>query len=77
MREEKEMEWPVCKTVFRKFKEILMIVDMAFSHSDCCCRLIPYPSGCSVEENRTGEKWRKGERASLVFGSDQIGRTIQ
>jgi len=71
------MECPVCKTVFPKFKEILMIVDRAFYLYHCCCRLISYLGGCFVEEDRTGEKWRKVERASLVSGSDQIGRTIQ
>ena len=74
------MECPVCKTVFPKFKEILMIVDRFFYCYHCCCRLISYPDGeggCFVEEDRTGEKWRKVERASLVFGSDRIGRTTQ
>jgi hypothetical protein len=74
------MECPVCKAVFPKFKEILMIVDRFFYCYHCCCRLISYPDGeggCFVEEDRTGEKWKKVERASLLSGSDQIGRTIQ
>jgi hypothetical protein len=76
-REEKDGMSTVCKTFFPKFKEILMIVDSAFYRYHCCCRLISYPGSCFVEEDSTGEKWRKGEKASLVSGSDQIGRTIQ
>jgi hypothetical protein len=74
------MECPVCKTVFPKFKEILMIVDRFFYCHHCFCRLISYSDGkggCFVEEDRTGDKWRTVKTASLVFESDEVGGTIR
>ena len=60
------MECPVCKSVFPKFKEILMIVDRVFYCHRCCSRLISYPDGeggCLVEDDRTGEKWMAIEKS--------------
>jgi hypothetical protein len=60
------MECPVCKSVFPKFKEILMIVDRVFYCHHCSSRLISYPDGeggCLVEDDRTGEKWMAVEKS--------------
>jgi hypothetical protein len=57
----KEMECPVYKSIFPKFKEVLMRVDRSFYCHHCWSRLISYPDGeggCTVEEDLTGEKWR-------------------
>jgi hypothetical protein len=60
------MECPICKNVFPKFKEILMIVDRSF-YCDCCwSRLISYPDGKGgwlVEEDVIGDKWRGMKKA--------------
>ena len=66
------MECPVCKTIFPKFKEILMKVDRSFCCHHCWSRLISYPDGeggCTVEEDFTGEKWRRIEKCAFTAGS--------
>jgi hypothetical protein len=63
------MECPVCKTVFPTFKEILMLIDRSFYCHHCWSRLISYPDGegsCLIEDDRTGEKWKKVEKATLA-----------
>jgi len=55
------MECPICKNVFSKTKEVLMMVDRSFYCHHCWSRLISYPDeegNCLVEEDITGEKWR-------------------
>ena len=56
------MECPVCKGVFPKFKEILILVDRSFYCHCCWNRLISYPNGkgeCRIEADPFGEKWKK------------------
>ncbi len=63
------MECPVCKKVFPKFKEILMIVDRSFYCHNCWNRLISYPdgeAGCRIEVDPLGGKWKKVEKAALA-----------
>jgi len=64
----KEMECPVCKRVFPKFKEVLIMVKRSFYCHHCWSRLISYPdkeTGWRVEEDLTGDKWKKVERGAL------------
>jgi len=60
---------PSLQECFPKFKEILIIVDRVFYCDHCWSRLISYPDGeggCFVEEDRTGEKGKKVEKASIA-----------
>ena len=60
------MECPVCKSVFPKFKEVLIMVNRSLYCHHCRSRLISYPdeeSGWRVEEDLAGEKWKKLEKA--------------
>ncbi len=62
------MECPVCKNVFPKFKEILMLVDRSFYCPRCWNRLIYYPDGeaeCRIEVDPVGGKWEKVQRGAL------------
>ena len=66
-RKGKKMECPLCKSVFPKFKEILMLVDRSFYCHCCWNRLISYPdgeAGCKIEVDPMGEKWKKIEKAA-------------
>ena len=63
------MECPVCKIVFPKFKEILIMVNRSFYCYYCWRRLISYPDGevgWRVEEDFAGEKWKKLEKDALA-----------
>ena len=54
------MECPICKSVFSKVKEVLIMADRSFYCPQCWSRLISYPHGeepYSIEEDITGEKW--------------------
>ncbi len=56
------MECPICKNIFPKLKEILIIVDRTFYCPHCWSRLISYPdgeSGWRIEEDCIGEKCKK------------------
>ncbi len=56
------MECPICKSVFSRVKEILIMADRSFYCPQCWSRLISYPhegGQCSIEEDVTGEKWKK------------------
>jgi hypothetical protein len=56
------MECPVCKCVFPKYKEILILINRSFYCHHCWSRLISYPdpeSGCRVETDPLGDKWEK------------------
>lgn len=64
----KEMECLVCKSVFPKFKEVLIMVKRSFYCHHCWSRLISYPdkeTGGRVEEDFTGDKLKKVERGAL------------
>ncbi len=64
------MKCPVCKSVFPKFKEVLMLIDRSFYCHHCWNRLISYPDGeneCRIEVDPTGEKWKEvQELASAI-----------
>jgi hypothetical protein len=63
------MECPACKSVFPKFKEILIMVNRSFYCYHCWRRLISYPDGevgWRVEEDFAGEKWKKLEKDALA-----------
>jgi DNA-directed RNA polymerase subunit RPC12/RpoP len=54
------MECPICKVVFTKVKEVLIMADRTFTCPHCWSRLISYPHGGgkdSIEEDITGDKW--------------------
>ena len=56
------MECPICKSVFPKVKEVLIMADRGFYCPQCWSRLISYPHGGGnyfIEEDVTGDKWKK------------------
>ncbi len=62
------MECPVCKRIFPKFKEILMLIDRSFYCDHCWNRLISIPdgeTGCRIEVDPLGEKWQKAQKVAL------------
>jgi len=61
-----KMECPVCKGVFSKVKEVLIMADKTFYCPQCWSRLISTPRGGgrdSIEEDITGDKWKKIKRS--------------
>ena len=75
MKGGKKMECPICKSVFSKVKEVLIIRPTAGVSTvlDRWSRLISYPHGGGnyfIEEDFSGEKWKHIKNDVLVKSRD-------
>lgn len=62
------MECPICKSIFPKFKEVLIIVNRSFTCHHCRGQLISYPDekgNWIIEEDFAGEKWKKAIKTAF------------